>query len=300
MITRYSMKKQANTTPGAGQSRLRRRIILLLVLAAAFAAYVYYGNTAVTVTQYDVSMKKIPPGFDGFRIVQISDLHNSHNSLMTGSLVRKTAQASPDMIVLTGDMIDSYYPDVDSAMSVIGQLNCIAPVYYVIGNHEARTGKSGILIRKMKQQGISVLSDSYAVIRVADDEIVVAGVNDPRRLNADGQGSDAEIVKSALGSMDYDRRMFSVLLSHRPELMNVYATYGVDLVLTGHAHGGLIRLPFIGGLYAPHQGLFPTYCAGLYTAGGTQMIVNRGTGNSGFSFRINDPPELVVTVLHAG
>ena len=294
------MKKDNQKTNSAKKSKILRRLIILIVLAAVFAVYVIYGNTAVTVSRYDISSEKIPPGFDGFRIVQISDLHNSRNEWMTESLISKTKEASPDIILLTGDMIDSYLPDVERAINVIERLNRIAPVYYVIGNHEARTGKSGTLIREMRKIGVGILFDSYAVIRVADDERVIASVNDPRRLNIDGSGNDARIVSESIGSMDYDRQMFTVMLSHRPELIRTYATKGVDLVFAGHAHGGLVRLPFIGGLFAPNQGFFPDYTAGKYSVADTTMIVSRGVGNSGYSFRINDNPELVVAELHAG
>lgn len=274
--------------------------ILFLTFFAVFAVYLFYGNTAVTVSKYDIRSEKIPPGFDGFRIVQISDLHNCHNTLMTGSLVSKTKEAKPDIIFLTGDAIDSYLPDVDAAMRVIEQLNEIAPVYYVIGNHEARTGEYYKLSKEMHKIGIAELSNAFVNIRLNDDEIVIVGINDPRKVNTDGKADDSKIAGDWLGSLKNDRDMYTVLLSHRPELIKTYATNGIDLVFTGHAHGGLIRLPFIGGIYAPNQGLFPKYAGGLYTVADTTMIVNRGAGNSGYSFRINDNPELVLAVLHAG
>lgn len=269
-------------------------------MAVVLSVYLFYGNTVVTVSRYDVRSEKIPPDFDGFRIVQISDLHNSRNTMMTESLINKTKKEAPDVILLTGDIIDSYYPDVSAAMNVVQSLNEIAPVYYVIGNHEPRARESSDLISKMRKIGVNVLWDSYAVIRVGDDEINIAGINDPRIVNTDGSGDDADIVSRFIGSLDYDRELYTILLSHRPELLTTYATYGVDLVFAGHAHGGLIRLPLIGGLYAPNQGLFPEYSGGLYTMADTSMIVSRGVGNSGNSFRINDNPELVITILHAG
>lgn len=277
-----------------------RRTIIFLSLAVVLSVYLFYGNTVVTVSRYDVRSEKIPPDFDGFRIVQISDLHNSRNTMMTESLINKTKKEAPDVILLTGDIIDSYYPDVSAAMNVVQSLNEIAPVYYVIGNHEPRARESSDLISKMRKIGVNVLWDSYAVIRVGDDEINIAGIVDPRITNTDGSGDDADIVSRSIGALDYDRELYTILLSHRPELLTTYATYGVDLVFAGHAHGGLIRLPLIGGLYAPNQGLFPEYSGGLYTMADTSMIVSRGVGNSGNSFRINDNPELVITILHAG
>ena len=277
-----------------------KRLIFFLFFAVFLIAYVFYGNTAVTVSRYDINSKEIPPAFDGFRIVQISDIHNSGNSIMIDSLIKSTVESRPDIIFLTGDAIDSYFPDVDAAMSVINRLNDIAPVYYVIGNHEARTGDYYRLSKEMHRIGVAELSNSFVNVRLGDDEIVIAGINDPRRENKDGNGNDAQIVSDWLGSLKYDRQMYTILLSHRPELVKTYVTHGVNLIFTGHAHGGLVRIPFLGGLYAPNQGLFPKYYSGLYYFADTTMIVNRGVGNSGYSFRINDNPEIVVAVLHAG
>ena len=134
--------------------KIVKRLIIFLFFAVFLIAYVFYGNTAVTVSRYDINSKEIPPAFDGFRIVQISDIHNSGNSIMIDSLIKSTVESKPDIIFITGDAIDSYFPDVDAAMSVIIRLNDIAPVYYVIGNHEARTGDYYRLSKEMHRIGV--------------------------------------------------------------------------------------------------------------------------------------------------
>lgn len=299
MITHNNMKK-TSVEQKINSKRTRRRVIIsLLTLIVFFAFYVIYGNTAVNVTRYDIHSERIPPGFDGFCIVHISDLHNSSNSVMTNSLLKKAVEAHPDVIVITGDTIDRYYPDVDKAINTVEKLNEIAPVYYVTGNHEARTGEYYKLIKLMRKIGVTELSDSFVNVRLNNDEIVIVGVNDPLKAH-DTTIPDKTIMEKRLSQLEYDPHFYTVLLSHRPELMNVYTSKNIDLVFTGHAHGGLIRLPFIGGLYAPHQGFLPQYTGGLYKQSFTSMIVSRGVGNSGRTFRINDNPELVVAVLHAG
>ena len=161
-------------------------------------------------------------------------------------MLQKLKKEQPDIIVITGDLIDANHTDTKTSLQLVEGLVKIAPVYYVIGNHEARTGQSGSFINQMHEMGISILSDSYSVIRVDDDEIVIAGINDPRRVNIDGKGDDAAIAEKALSGLDYDRELYTVLLSHRPELIKTYASFGIDLAFSGHAHGGLIRLPLIG------------------------------------------------------
>ena len=269
----------------------------VLLFAMVFTAYAVYGNTVVSVTYYDIRSGKIPPEFDGFCIVLISDFHNSGNAVMTDSLIDKVKKANPDIILLTGDIIDCRTTDVDTGIALIEKISEIAPAYFVMGNHEARTGDYYALSKAMRKMGVTELNNAYVNIRLNDDEIVIAGICDPMTSHDKGI-PDSVITNEQLSSLGYDRGYYTVLLSHRPEQLRVYAANDVDLVFTGHAHGGLINIPLIGGLYAPHQGLFPDYYGGLYKRGTTDMIVSRGVGNSGHSFRINNNPELVVAVLH--
>ena len=286
-----------NRIIGVFHKKKNRIIALSAAVLVIFLGYVMYGNTAVTVTEYDVRSEKIPSGFDGFRIVQISDLHNSRNTLMTDSLIEKVKDIAPNVIFLTGDIIDREMTDVTAAKDVIEKLTWIAPVYYVTGNHEARTGEYYALSAKMRSLGVKELKDEAITKRFHGDHIVILGLEDPMGSKARGTTEKADTQKR-LSSIAFDHNEYSVLLSHRPELLDVYAAEGVDLVFAGHAHGGLIRLPFIGGIFAPHQGFFPEYSGGEYQKDSTTMIVSRGVGNSGCTFRINNTPEIVVVTLH--
>ena len=272
--------------------------IVFTAVMVIFAVYAFIANTVVTTAAYDIASERIPAGFDGFRIVQISDLHNSRNTLMTDAMIRQVRELSPDVIFLTGDIIDRGRTDVNAAMNVLEKLNAIAPLYAVTGNHEARTEEYYTLSDRMRKLGVTELNDCSVSIRRGNDEMVILGLNDPRMVRKEDV-TEADDTEARLNAIGFSRDHFSVLLTHRPELLDIYAAAKVDLVFAGHAHGGLIRLPFIGGLYAPHQGFFPEYVNGAYQKGTTTMIVSRGVGNTGHTFRINDEPEIVFATLHA-
>ena len=262
-----------------------------------FVLWIILDNVTIHTTLTRVTIKDLPGSFDGYRIVQVSDLHNNVYGLNQSYLLAKIREARPDVIVVTGDLIDRNTANVDNAMLFINGAVNIAPVLYVTGNHEAGVGKPYIdLMLRMNKAGVTCL-DNSAVSAVSEEDVITfAGVRDPA---FDWSRADAKIVddeiKSALA--DEGGKHVKILLSHRPELIKTYSENGIDLVLTGHAHGGQVRLPFIGPLYSPSQGLLPKYTSGLYREGNTQMYVSRGIGNGLAPLRFNDGPELAVIVL---
>ena len=263
---------------------MRRKLVIgvsLLVLLA----WVLWANTALEVNEWRVQTEVLPASFDGFRIAQVSDLHNtSHWRDAVAALVL----AQPDIIVLTGDLIDSRQTDVDSALEFVRAASEIAPCYYVTGNHESRVREWYSLRRGLLEAGVTVLENAKTEVIHEGEAITLLGLMDP------AFGADSASVLEALTAGEEG---FTILLSHRPELMELYAAYGVDLVFAGHAHGGQVRLPVVGGLIAPDQGLFPRYDEGMYRMEGTDMLVSRGVGNSILPLRINNRPEIVVAVL---
>ncbi len=255
-----------------------------------------WGNRAVAATHFTVSSERLPKVFNGYRIAQISDLHNTALGKDHQKLLKLLAKQNPDLIVITGDMIDSRSTDVDIALSFARQAVQLAPIYYVPGNHEARvTDAYRALKTGLESAGVTVLENQSVRIDRDGASITLCGVTDPSMQYG---MEDADYLDGVLGELIADDG-YTLLLSHRPELFDIYRKHGVDLVFTGHAHGGQIRLPFIGGIVAPHQGLFPQYYAGIFTDGRTQMIVSRGIGNSLFPLRVNNRPELVVATLKA-
>ena len=282
--------------------RKKRRVVLTVLLAilAAFSIWVYWGNTSIQTTKISINSEKIPTSFNGFRIVQVSDLHNAEFGENQSKLLQTVKNISPDMIAVTGDLIDSSHTDVEKAMDFINGAVKIAPVYYVTGNHEAWTDKYAKLKEQMTKSGVIILSDQGITIKRDGSLIRLLGLNDPDfTIKHDMFGEDAAMINTKLKDMQKqsENGEYTILLSHRPELFDVYVDNSIDLVLSGHAHGGQIRLPFLGGLVAPNQGFFPKYTAGVYEKKQTKMVVSRGLGNSIAPVRINNCPELVVITL---
>ncbi|HBM75612.1 MAG TPA: phosphoesterase [Clostridiaceae bacterium] len=272
--------------------------IILSASIIAFSVWVYWGNTSIQTTQINISSKKIPSSFDGFTIVHISDLHNAEFGNNQSRLLNAVKNASPDLIAITGDLIDSRRTDVAKVMEFISGAVKIAPIYYVTGNHESRTSEYAKLKEQMTKAGVVILNDEGTKIKRGKASIHLLGLNDPDFTETDDAYESAAMINAKLKDMLSVSNEYTILLSHRPELFDVYAANNIDLVLSGHAHGGQFRLPFIGGLVAPNQGLFPKYSEGVYEKNQTKMIVSRGLGNSIIPVRINNRPELVVITLN--
>ncbi|MBQ3017747.1 MAG: metallophosphoesterase [Clostridia bacterium] len=270
-------------------------IILSLV---AFLIFVILGNTCLHVSNLTVNDEDLPDSFDGFRIAHVSDLHNTEFGKYNKRLLKKLREAEPDIIAITGDLIDSNNTDFGVALSFVKEALKIAPCYFVTGNHEGRVDAYGDFEKELISLGAIVLDGKSAKISKNGEEITLWGIHDPESLKGELYGyNEKAIIDKLLSELDYDQEGYNVLLSHRPEAFESYANMGYDLVLTGHAHGGQFRIPFVGGLYAPAQGAFPKYDSGLYTKGTTNMVVSRGLGNSAFPFRINNTPEIVIVTL---
>lgn len=241
-------------------------------------------------TEHVYESEEVPENFDGFRITQVSDLHDAVFGDNQQNLVKKVQKSNPDVIFITGDVIDSNRYDLEQSLDAVRQFVQIAEVYYVIGNHEVATNKVDEIYNVMEEMGVHVMANSSVTLKREEQSISVAGIEDP--LN----GHDTQsMLNEALSTVNPENLM--ILLAHRPEQFTTYVENHIDLVFSGHAHGGQVRIPGIGGLAAPGQGFFPKYTAGTYEGGETVMNVSRGLGNSGFPFRIFNLPEIVVVEL---
>ena len=272
-----------------------------LIPALALGALCLNQATRVSVSNYVVEHEKLPEAFDGFRILHISDLHSNKLLCRAGRLAEKVRNLSPDLIVVTGDLVDSVRVDFETPVRFIANAAKICPVYYVPGNHEARIRHRDILFRSLAAAGANLLFDKREVVRRNGAEISITGILDPRfcphasRLTPPGMRTLVRLRNLR----DGDNERYRILLSHRPEFADIYSGEGFDLVFSGHAHGGQWRIPMLGAVYSPGQGLFPEYTGGLHRVSGTEMVVSRGLGNSEFPIRINNPFELVfVTLRH--
>ena len=282
-------------------TKKKKRIIVLAVMAAillALVIWIAWGNTALELNTYTISSDRLPGAFDGYRIAHVSDLHNTEMGKDNEKLLDMLQEADPDIIAITGDIIDSRNTDIDVALKFTKDAMEIAPCYYVTGNHEARVSEYDELKEGMIELGVVVLEDGRIELEQSGETITLLGVKDPSFQTDYLFGDSETVMQSKLQEIINEEDSYTILLSHRPELFEVYTESKVDLVLSGHAHGGQFRLPFVGGLVAPNQGLFPKYDAGLYTEDNTNMIVSKGIGNSILPFRFNNRPEVILIELN--
>lgn len=276
----------------------KKWIVCFLIIMIFSVLWIYWGNHSVQVTNIRVTDEFIPKQFDGFVIVHVSDLHNAHFGENQQILIEEIRDANPDIIVITGDLIDSNHTNIDVAMELINGISKMAPIYYVTGNHEAWSEDYHILREKLEQQAVFVLEDEAVFLTKDSATIQLIGLSDPDfTLSNDLFGEKEAMINKKIQDIAEEDSYYTILLSHRPELIEVYSNNSVNLVLSGHAHGGQFRLPFVGGIIAPNQGMFPKYTMGKYVIDQTQMIVSRGLGNSVIPIRINNRPELVVIEL---
>ena len=276
-------------------NKIKYGLLIFLLLTIIFVVtYNIWNNNRVQLTNIDIGDVNVPAALKGLRIVQVSDFHNSTFGQDQSRLLDKLKEAKPDLILITGDLIDKRNTKIEIAVDFVREARHIAPIYFVSGNHESWLPDYELLKSRLKEAGVIVLDNESVILKSGQSTLKLAGIIDP----GFSEGSDKEkIVRESLASIKGESADFSILLAHRPDLFEVYERFDYDLIFSGHAHGGQFRFPFIGGLLAPDQGLIPKYDSGLYRLGKTIMIVSRGLGNSLFPFRLFNGPELIVVEL---
>ena len=264
-------------------------LTLLALVLVVLIIWVMWSNFTVEVNGYTIHSSALPQAFDGFRIAHISDLHNAQFGKDNAALIKKLRDEKPDIIAITGDSVDSRHTNFEITLKFIEQAMGIAQCYFVVGNHESRFEEDEYqsFEKRLLDFGVIVLHTETVNIERGGEKITVCGVDDPV--------FDENFSENLKNCAVNDN--FTVLLSHRPESFDEYVENGYNLVLSGHAHGGQFRLPFLGGVFAPAQGAFPEYDSGMYTDGKTNMVVSRGIGNSLIPIRINNCPEIVIIDL---
>lgn len=273
--------------------RLIRTIVPILLLLVLAALFLRDQQSRIQTEEIVVSDPRIPAGFDGYRISLISDLHGGvPGDSGSRRLLAAVAEQKPDLIVLTGDIADEH-----SGLSFLGPLadalSALAPTCYVTGNHEWATRQVNAIKTILREHGVTVLEHDVVPLERNGDVICLLGADDPNGPYA---------LRDVLPQMMTEARAawgdpYTILLSHRNDEYDVYAEYRVDLTLSGHAHGGLIRLPFTDGLISNHRTLFPDHTAGLYALDYGQLAVSRGLGNIAGTFRLFNRPHLPLIVL---
>lgn len=272
-------------------------ILIIIAFILLFIAYGLWCNQALDVNRYDVESERVPEAFDGFKIAHISDVHNTEIGRDNEKLLKMLEAAEPDIIAITGDLIDSRQTKIDVALKFVEEALKIAPCYYVSGNHEQRIEEYIRLNTEMKKLGVEVLENRKIQLEKNGETIIIAGIDDPMFTMDPTIEEPDMVIEEALGKLISGEDGYTILLSHRPEVFEVYAQSSTDLVLCGHAHGGQIKVPFVGGIISPGEGFFPKYYEGIHREKGTVMVISRGIGNSLFPIRINNRPEVGLVVL---
>ncbi|MGG4143731.1 metallophosphoesterase [Paenibacillus algorifonticola] len=303
-----------------------KRVGIFIAAVAAIIGFLYFQNNALTLTSFQLSSAKLPQGLKDFTIVQLSDVHGKRFGDHQQRLVRKVENQQPNIIVVTGDLIDSRRGGEAESLELMAEIVKLAPVYYVTGNHEYAYARYPELEKKLLELGVHVLRNEAESIPIESSngtgtgEIRLLGIDDPKFSSFAGHDAEAAEQNIQTATEDFsniagkekagaatkaeagkqtEEGLYTILLSHRPERFDVYVRAGIDLTFSGHAHGGQVRLPFIGGLVAPGQGLLPVYDAGQYVNGPTNMLVSRGLGNSVVPQRLFNRPDIVVVKLSA-
>ncbi len=286
----------------------KRTLLVVVLLLAFMAGLIYRDNTFLTVSHYKVKFVRLPQAFNEFRILQLSDLHSASFGEDNKMLLDEMEAQNPHIVVLTGDMVNTGDKDFDVFLTFAGNLGRLYDTYYIVGNHEQNLeeGKQQALLQAIRDRGITVLENEKLELDRNGDKIDLYGMwfnlryyKDSGNPHTKDISFDADTMEKIMGSKDSTR--FSLLLTHNPLYFETYVQWGADLTLAGHIHGGMIRIPFVGGLLSPERDFFPEYSEGQYFINTKSMIVNRGLGNGDFGIRLFNRPEIsVITLLKDG
>lgn len=283
-----------------------KRSNIVLIVFLFILLFLYWDNNSLDITRYKLSYENLPESFDGYRIVQISDMHGRTFGKKNKTLAGKIKALKPDMLVATGDMMSSNVDDSQAFLDFLDSFDNFCPVYMCLGNHEQivrwliSAGDTTVnyksFVNEIEKRGVILLDNSCTRIKEGNEYISLDGLTlelyHYSRRDHDVDENlflTKEYIDDALGK---PADGFTILLAHNPAYFTEYAKWGADLVLSGHVHGGVIRIPFKGGLLSPEKVFFPKYDAGLFEEGNSKMVVNRGLGYSQINFRLFNSPEI--------
>ena len=267
---------------------LRRVKLFLGIILLIFVIYNVYNFFNIVINKKVFKSPDVPKEFDGFRIIQISDFHNKKFH-RRDFFIKSVITQRPDVVFITGDFVDSRNPDFKYALNVIKELASVTKIYYVLGNHEGRLKGIDKFLDDCTELGVVVLRQQSEIIRIGDSLINIVGVDDTSITSI---WTIREVLKEK-----FLNGHLNILLSHRPEIFDEYVNAGYDLIFSGHTHGGQVRIPLLGAIFAPNQGVLPAYDKGAFTKKDSTMIVSSGIGTSVVPIRIFNKPELVLVEL---
>lgn len=299
MRTEVMEYPQSLRIPKSAKKRKRKErsfistlFLLFVVIPSTILVYSHWDTQNLVTTTHTINSKKLPASFEGFRIVQLSDIHGKAFGEHQERLIQRVREAKPDIIVISGDSLDKHHENWDNALLLMKEARRIAPVYVTLGNHESIPAHRSDAIKAIKGTGVTLLENKSVLIHKNDAAIRLSGINDPKFFNGNYYYHESLDKLADLGHKD-----FHILVSHRPELFDLYADRGFDLTFAGHAHGGQARIPFIGPVLSPHQGFFPEFAESVHVKKSSVLVVSRGLGNQYPVPRIFNTPEVVVVKL---
>ena len=281
------------------KKKFKRALCVILTLFVAFSIVTLWGNITLSVEKLSTNPEKLNIE-EGYKIAHISDYHNTKNPFLNNAVISSLQEEQPDIIFITGDLVDCRKTDIQKGIDFVSQVIEIAPVYYVTGNHECNVSIDSQsdfdnMISDLEALGVEVLRGEKSEIKLENGEIInVYGIDDPY-FHCSSMLEVTGTTNELCSELEIEEG-YNVLLAHHPEQLDVYSLYGFDIVFSGHAHGGQLRL-FGQGAIAPDQGLFPKYTSGLYVNGKTYLVVSRGIGNSIAPIRFFDRPHLIYTTI---
>lgn len=278
--------------------KLKRASWFLFALSLLLGVLIW-GNKSLQTEQFTYTDARLPGGLDGLRMVHLSDLHGAVFGRDNAHLLSAVVEARPDVIVITGDLVDENTARPEAYAAFLGEsLAEIAPTYYVTGNHEWACGMEAVetIKQSLADGGVTVLTNEFVCVERGGDTIVLAGIDDPNGY-ADQKSPEALATEVYAACGD----PYWVLLAHRNDRFeSEYSLLGADLTVSGHGHGGCIRLPLTDGLLGTQHNLFPSHTAGFYENNGARQFVSRGLGNIGMTFRVFNRPQVAVITLEGG
>lgn len=280
------------------------RVLRVIIIMAFLASVSYFFSQQLAVTHHTIESTKIPSSFDGFKIVQLTDLHSKSYGEHNARLIKKIHKENPDIIVMTGDMVSTLDADHAVFFELAEKLAQSYETYYVLGNHEQAIPDESrwAFLKQLRATGVKVLNNETAVLERGGEQIDLAGMWFNLRFYKDTTADDADDYY--FGVKDIEQVMkkpnaekFTLLLTHNPVYFETYAQWGYDLTLAGHMHGGMIRIPFVGGLVSPEREWLPQYDAGMFNENDKQMYVSRGLGSGTLKMRVFNMPEIASFTL---
>ena len=274
-------------------------IIVFLIIFVLMLIELYIDANCIQTTRFEVASEKIPASFDGYKILQLSDLHSKEFGKDNKKLLQKIDDANPDIIVLTGDFVTANESDFTVFFNLVDKISPKYEVYYITGNHEqAMKGAfKKEIFGYLSYKGVKFLSNKSVSLIKNSETIDLYGLCYESAYYSDRRGNvyTKEMMTKSLGEADLTK--FNLLLTHSPTNFEIYKSWGADLILSGHVHGGMIRVPFVGAIFSPDEGFIPKYSAGKYQLEESVLIVSRGLGRGSRGFRLFNRPNLVEITL---